>query len=201
MLAPRQFSIVVLPTKPWCHPIDRTRSAVAIYARISQHRDGTRLGVARQLTDCRTEAERLGWTVAEEYVDDDISAYSGKRRPGYERMLADIAEGRRDAVIAWHIDRLHRRPIELEELARTCAQAGVTDLRTVHGSFDLGTVVGLLVARLLAAVAANESDSKRRRGQRKMQEVAEKGLPHMGGDYRPFGFMDDRSPTVPRRPR
>jgi site-specific DNA recombinase len=48
------------------------------------------------------------------------------------------------------------------------------------------------VARLLAAVAADESDSKRRRGQRKMQEVAEKGLPHMGGNYRPFGFMDDK---------
>lgn len=168
-----------------------TRTAVAIYARISQDRDGAGLGIERQLMDCRAEAERLGWTVAEEYVDDDISAYSGKRRPAYERMLDDIAEGYRDAVLAWHIDRLHRRPIELEELERICTKAGVTDLRTVHGAFNLSTGDGMLVARLLSAVAANESDSKRRRGRRKMQELAEAGRPH-GGGTRPFGFLADK---------
>jgi site-specific DNA recombinase len=58
-----------------------TRSAVAIYARISQDRAGEGLGVKRQLKDRRAEAERRGWTVFEEYIDDDISAYSGKDRP------------------------------------------------------------------------------------------------------------------------
>ena len=48
-----------------------SRSAVAVYARISQDRDGGRLGVKRQLDDCRAEAARRGWKVAEEYVDDD----------------------------------------------------------------------------------------------------------------------------------
>ncbi|WP_110239280.1 recombinase family protein [Nocardioides gilvus] len=168
-----------------------TRTSVAIYARISQDREGAGLGIERQLADCRAEAERMGWTVAEEYVDDDISAYSGKRRPAYERMLEDLQEGIRDAIIVWHIDRLHRRPIELEEFARTCARAGVADLRTVHGEFDLGTGDGMLMARVLAAVAANESDSKRRRGRRKMQEIAEAGRPH-GGGTRPFGFQSDR---------
>ena len=162
-----------------------------IYARISQDREGAGLGIERQLTDCRAEAERLGWPVAEEHVDDDISAYSGKRRPAYERMLDDIADGHRDAILVWHIDRLHRRPLELEQLARICEQAGVTDLRTVHGAFDLGTGDDMLVARMLAAVAANESDSKRRRGRRKMQEIAEAGRPH-GGGTRPFGFQPDR---------
>lgn len=168
-----------------------TRTAVAIYARISQDRSGAGQGIERQLADCRAEADRLGWTVAEEYVDDDISAYSGKRRPAYERMLEDIADGERDAIIVWHIDRLHRRPIELEELARTCDRAGLTDLRTVHGAFDLGSGDGMFVARVLAAVAANESDSKSRRGRRKMQQIAEAGKPHMGGT-RPFGFEEDR---------
>ncbi len=45
----------------------------------------------------------------------------------------------------------------------------------------------MLVARLLSAVAANESDAKRRRGKRKALEIAEAGQPHMGGT-RPFGF-------------
>jgi site-specific DNA recombinase len=157
------------------------RTAVAIYARISQDRDGEGLGVKRQVEDCRAEAERRGWTVADVYVDDDVSAYSGKVRPAYARMLADLADGLRDAVIVWHLDRLHRRPIELEQFVATCARARVTDVVTLHGNFDLGSGDGLLVARLLSAVAASESDAKRRRGRRKMQEIAEAGKPHMGG--------------------
>lgn len=86
-----------------------------MYARISSDQDGTALGVNRQLEDCRRLAGDLGWPVGEEYVDNDVSAFSGKRRPGYEQMLADIADGSRDAVIVYHADRLTRRPIELEQ--------------------------------------------------------------------------------------
>ena len=167
------------------------RRTVAIYARISQDRDGSGLGVARQVRDCRAEAERRGWQVAEEYVDDDVSAYGGAPRPAYSRMLSDLADGQRDAVIVYHLDRLHRRPIELEEFVATCTAAGVSDVVTLHGDFDIGNGDGLLVARLLSAVAANESYSKRRRGRRKMLELAEAGKPH-GGGTRSFGFMPDR---------
>jgi site-specific DNA recombinase len=73
--------------------------AAAIYARISQDRTGEALGTRRQVADCQAEAERRGWPVAEVYVDDDISAYSGKHRPAYARMLDDIRDGRIDAVI------------------------------------------------------------------------------------------------------
>ena len=55
--------------------------AAAIYARISSDQDGTTLGVQRQLEDCRKLAADLGWQVVDEYVDNDLSAYSGKRRP------------------------------------------------------------------------------------------------------------------------
>ena len=77
--------------------------SVAIYARISRDRDGDGLGILRQLVDCRKETERRGWTVAAEYVDDDISAPSGKQRPAYRRRLEDIRDGTRDAVIVWHL--------------------------------------------------------------------------------------------------
>ncbi|WP_426118652.1 recombinase family protein [Kocuria sp. LHG3120] len=169
----------------------KTRSAVAIYARISQDRTGEELGVKRQLADCRAEAERRGWVVAQEYVDDDISAYSGKTRPEYERMLRDMEEGHRDGVIVWHMDRLHRRPVELERFVEVCTRARVRDVVTLSGDVDLVNGDGLLMARLLAAVAANESDAKRRRGARKALEIAEDGKPMMGGP-RPFGFLDDR---------
>jgi len=99
-------------------------AAAAIYARISRDSSGEGLGVARQLEDARREAERRGWPVAEEYVDNDIFAYRGKRRPEYQRMLADIAEGRVNAVVVYNFDRLTRRPIELKQFADICARAG-----------------------------------------------------------------------------
>lgn len=165
------------------------RSA-AIYARISLDRDGDGLGVARQIEDCEAEAAKRGWTVGEVYVDDDISAYSGKRRPAYERLLADLRDGLRDGVIVWHLDRLHRRPIELEEFAQVCLAAGAT-VTTLHGEVDFGNGDGLLVARIMAAVAANESDAKGRRMRRKNEQLAAQGLPH--GGNRAFGFEPDYS--------
>lgn len=144
------------------------------------------------MKDCRRLAKDLGWKVAEEYVDNDLSAFSGKRRPSYERMLADIADGVCDAVIVYHADRLTRRPIELEQFLEVISKAGVRHVRFVAGAdVDVANGDGLMVLRLLSAVAANESASKSRRVLRKMVEVAESGRPH-GGSNRPFGYEDDR---------
>src|SRR4051812_36621755 len=76
--------------------------------------EGAGLGVQRQEEDCRREAARLGYTIAEAYVDNDVSAYSGKPRPEYDRLLQDIATGHVEAVVVWHTDRLTRSPRELE---------------------------------------------------------------------------------------
>jgi site-specific DNA recombinase len=95
-----------------------------------------------------------------------------------------------DAVIVYHLDRLHRRPKELEEFVEVCDAAKVKHVASVHGDVNLSAGDGMLVARIMAAVAANESDAKSRRVKRKMQENAEKGLPH--GPQRPFGFEDDK---------
>jgi site-specific DNA recombinase len=77
-----------------------TPTAAAVYVRISQARDGEHAGVDRQRDDCLALAERQGWTVGEVYTDNDRSAYDGKPRPDYVRMLADIEAGRVDGVIA-----------------------------------------------------------------------------------------------------
>jgi len=169
----------------------KTPRAAAIYARISSDQDGTALGVTRQLEDCRTFAAAHGWVIADEYVDNDISAYSGKKRPEYQRMLDDIEAGERDAVIAYHLDRLTRRPIELEHFVEVVTNAKITHVRFVAGGdFDLVSGDGLMVMRMLAAVAAGESATKSRRMKRKHDETAAKGLPHKGGN-RPYGYEDD----------
>jgi len=166
--------------------------AAAVYARISSDQEGFGLGVERQLQDCRHLAASLGWPVAEEYVDNDLSAYSGKLRPGYRRMVADIGDGVRDAVIVYDSSRLHRQPFELEKFLAAVSDVGLTQVRFVSGSdVDLANGDGLFLLRIMAAKDANESATKSRRIKRKMEEVAASGKPH-GGYLRPFGFEPDR---------
>ena len=159
-----------------------------IYARINADHDGDTLGVGRQLKDCRQLCVDRGWTVVGEYVDNNVSATAARAvRPEYRRLLQAISDRLVDAVVVYDLDRLTRRPIELEEFVNTCASAGVTQLTFVGGGVDLGTGDGLLVARIKGAFAAEEARKASQRGKRKKLELAERGLPS-GGGFRPFGF-------------
>lgn len=171
-------------------------AAAAIYARISSDPDGDQLGVRRQVADCQTFAERRCWPVYDTYVDDDRSAYSGKQRPEYRRMLDDIREGAVDAVVVWHLDRLHRQPKELEEFFDVCDRAGLRAMASISGDVDLSSHDGRFLARILGAVARKESDDKSRRITRKHLELAQAGRDTGGGD-RPFGWRADRRTIEP----
>src|SRR6266542_2506206 len=139
----------------------------AIYARISDDREGDGLGVRRQLADCEALAARKGWVIADRYIDDDVSAWSGKARPEYRRLLDDLRAGVVDA-------------------------AGVSRLASVTGDVDLATDDGRFMARILGAVARKESDDKSRRIRRKAEEIALSGRVG-GGGTRPYGFEADRA--------
>lgn len=166
----------------------------AIYARISKDPQGTSLGVARQESDCRALAAQRGWAVSEAYVDNDMTAYTGRPRPAYQRLLNDLRRRRVNAVIVWHLDRLHRRPAELEEFIDLCDHLHV-ELATVQGEVDLATSSGRLYARVMGAVARHESEHKSERIRRKMLELAQLGK-QKGGGYRPYGFACDRITLV-----
>ena len=149
------------------------------------------MGVTRQIEDCERLIAGRAWEVAERYVDDDVSAYSGKVRPAYRRMLADLRGGFLDAVVVYDADRLHRQPMELEQFLDLCKEVGVSNLATVSGDIDLATHGGQLVARILGAVAKNESDAKSRRIRRKHEELAQAGK-IAGGGTRPYGYESDK---------
>lgn len=169
--------------------------AAAIYARISFDPSAQALGVERQVEDCKREAGRRGWHIAEVYVDNGRSAFSGKPRPEYDRMMADVADGYRDAIMVWKHDRLHRQPKELEEFFEVCDAAGLTTLATVQGDVDLATSGGKLYARIMGTVAANESQVKGERVRSKMQANAKAGKPH--GPSRPYGYQADKVTLEP----
>ncbi len=167
-----------------------------IYVRISDDRSGQRAGVQRQEADCRQLAELRGWEVVGVYEDNDLSAYRGKPRPAYQRMLGDIKGGAIDAVVVWHLDRLHRNPKELEEFFEICDAGGVRHVAFVTGDIDLAAGDGPFQARILGAVSRKESDDKSRRIRRKAEELARAGKVG-GGGTRPFGFEADRVTVRP----
>ena len=135
----------------------------AIYCRISKDKTGLRAGVERQQRECREVADRLGWTVSRVYCDNDISAYSGKRRPDYKAMLADIAAGQIDAVVTWHPDRLHRSPKELERYIDLCDQHHVQNHTKQTGIWDLSSPAGRMTARVVGSAARYESEHRSER--------------------------------------
>jgi site-specific DNA recombinase len=166
------------------------RRRAAIYTRISQDREGAGLGVERQEADCRALAEKLGWDIVAVYSDNDLSAYSGKPRPGYLALLADLRAGVADAVICWHTDRLHRHPSELEEYISICERPPGIPTQTVKaGELDLITPSGQMVARQLGAVARYEVAHMIERQQRARLQAATAGK--WSGGRRPYGYAAD----------
>ena len=162
-----------------------------IYARISSDREGDGLGVARQIEDCERLAERKGWRVVEQYVDDDVSAWSGKKRPQYVRSSEDLEAGAINGLLVYDLDRLHRQPSELESFIDLCQRLGLTNVASVSGDIDLTTADGQFQARILGAVAKKESDDKSRRIRRKHLEIASEGRVS-GGGSRPYGYEADK---------
>lgn len=162
-----------------------------VYVRISRDGAGEGLGVRRQEKECRQAAEELGWSVVEVYADNDTSAYSRAKRPAYERLLEDIEDGHLDALIAWHPDRLHRRPQELEQFMAVIESSRL-DVHTVKsGKADFSSPSGRLHARMLGDIATYESEHKSTRLRSKAAELAQAGKVG-GGGRRPYGFEKDR---------
>src|SRR3954471_12384066 len=110
-----------------------------IYCRMSEDREGGGLGVDRQREDCEELAAALGLNVIRIYADNDLSAYSGKPRPEYQQMLDDIRAGTYGNVLAWHTDRLPRRPLELEEYIDVCEPRQIVTRTVKAGALDLTT--------------------------------------------------------------
>lgn len=183
--------------------IETTRRIIRcyIYARISQDRTGAHLGTERQIEDCTALADRLStpeflYQIVQVFEDNDLSAYSGKPRKDYIEMFTGLEDGDASVVLAWHTDRLHRSPVELEDYISLSERRSVLTHTVQAGLIDLSTPHGRMTARILGAVARQESEHKGARIARKRRQKAQAG--EFGGGIRPFGWG---VPTGERRKR
>jgi site-specific DNA recombinase len=166
-----------------------------IYCRMSEDREGGGLGVERQREDCEALAAQLGLTVVRVYSDNDLSAYSGKPRPDYQRMLNDLRNGLYGTVLAWHTDRLHRRPTELEEYIDVCEPRQIQTRTVKAGTLDLSTATGRMIARQLGVQARYEVERMVERQLRAREQKIQRGE-YCGGP-RPYGWEKDGVTPIP----
>ena len=160
---------------------------IAIYARISDDRqDGA--GVERQLKECRRLIEGHETT---EYIDNDISAsrFTRKQRPRYQEMLEGIKRGEIDTVVCWKLDRLYRRPRELEDLLGFVESRQLTIRVVTAGLLDLSTSQGRTNARIVAAMDNQSSENTSERVKAQKKQAKEQG--RLLGGPRAFGWRSE----------
>jgi len=121
------------------------------------------------------------------FVDNDLSAYSGKRRPRYRDLLRAVEEKAVDVIVAWHNDRLHRSPAELEQFIPVCEAAGVTVHTVKAGLVDLSTPAGRMMARQFGSIARYESEHRSERVKSRHAQIAAQ-CGWSGGGCRPYGY-------------
>jgi site-specific DNA recombinase len=173
--------------------VARAVKRAVIYVRIS--RDKRRgsldegLGVKDQEEQCRELAARLGYLVIKVFCDNDVSAYSGKPRPQYLKMLEVLRSGGADVVLVWHTDRLHRSNAELEDYINVVEPREIATETVVGGLIDLNTPMGRMVARQLCTIARYESEHRAERVAMARERQARQGK--FGGGRRPYGFEAD----------
>lgn len=141
---------------------------------------GEAQAISRQREDSRGLADRRGWTTADEYPDNDVSASGKRKRPEFDRLLDDVDAGRIDVIVAWSLDRLTRNRADTVRLIEICQKRNIT-VALVRGSdLDMSTPAGRLVADILASVARSEIEIKGDRQRRAAEQRASQGRPPLG---------------------
>ena len=184
----------------------RTRSSVpaqafraAIYARVSdksQAEDG-KTSIAEQMVDMESYCERSGLTVVARYQE--VGQGWTKKRPEFQRMLADARTGKFDTIVCWKSDRLSRGMYPAAALMEV-VEAYQIEIKSVMDAIDMKTF------GLMAAIGKIELDNFReraslgKRGTAKQGRIPISGVPYgyrIGSDGRPE--VEDVQADIVRR--
>ncbi len=125
---------------------------VAAYARVSTNNHHQDPEV--QLRDIRAFCQFKGWEIVGTYIDKGVSGAKASR-PALNRMMADAAEKKFDAVICWKFDRFARSAQHMLKALETFNSHGIAFVSTTE-NIDTTTPTGKMVFTVLAAVAEME---------------------------------------------
>jgi DNA invertase Pin-like site-specific DNA recombinase len=123
-----------------------------LYLRVSTSEQTTR----NQRRELQAVAERHGWEVVATYEDAGVSGAKGRdKRPGFDRLMIDVARREIDMVAAWSVDRLGRSLTDLLGFLTDLHAKGV-DLFLHQQGLDTSTPSGRAMFQMLGVFAEFE---------------------------------------------
>ena len=125
---------------------------VGVYLRVST------IGqtVENQRQDLMRVAEQRGWVIVGEYVDQGVSGTKGRdKRPEFDRIAKDAAQGKIDIIAAWSIDRVGRSLGRLVEFMEKLKQQSV-GLYLHQQNVDSSTAAGKAMLSMCGVFAEFE---------------------------------------------
>ena len=132
---------------------------IAIYARVSTSAQTCE----NQLTELRAVADRAGYQIVSEFVDEGRSGAKGRsERPALDRMLKECTKRRFDLVMCWDISRLGRSVQNLIEIMNELQSLKV-DLFFLQQGMDTSTASGRMMFSVFGALAEYERELIRER--------------------------------------
>jgi len=130
---------------------------VAIYARVSTHKQN----VDMQSNELRAFADRVGWQIVGEYIDENFTG-SNTKRPAFIEMMNAAKKRKFNILLVWRLDRLSR---SLKDLINTIDELGAMgiDFVAMNNNIDTTTPAGKFLFQIIGAVAEFEKDIIRER--------------------------------------
>jgi DNA invertase Pin-like site-specific DNA recombinase len=109
-----------------------------------------------QITELRAVAQRMGWEVVHEYMDQSISGAKGRdQRPAFDQLCKDATRKHFDLVAAWSVDRLGRSLQHLVTFLEELHALGV-DLYLHQQGLNTTTLAGKAMFQMMGVFAEFE---------------------------------------------
>jgi site-specific DNA recombinase len=136
-----------------------------------------------------TSMKSEGWIALPDTYEDGGFSGGTTDRPALQRLLADIGEGKIDAVVVVKIDRLSRSLLQFLQLMEFFEEHH-TAFCAVTQSIDSSTSAGRLILSVLMSFAQFEREIGSERTREKMQAARKRGA-FIGG-HPPLGYDIDK---------
>jgi len=151
---------------------DVAMKKVAIYARVSTDKQST----DNQLRELRTIADKNGWELVNEFIDEGISGAKGRyKRPQFNALMKSAVRREIDVVMAWSVDRLGRSLQHLVEFLSEIQEAGC-DLYLHQQAIDTSTPSGKAMFQMCGIFSEFERSIIRERVKSGLARAKENGV-------------------------
>ena len=161
----------------------------AIYARVSDKSQDAedKTSISEQIGEMEDYCESKGFTITARYHE--VGKGWSKKRPEFQRMLADARKGRFDTIVCWKSDRLSRGMYPAAALMEV-VEAHQIRLEAVMDAIDMKTF------GLMAAIGKIELDNFRERSTMGKRGTAKQGRVPTGNLPYAYRIGDDGRPEV-----